>query len=144
MPINVKIKGSNFEREATKLLEEKLVGGKFRRIPSSGAMGTNMNEPLLTGDISGIVDGFPKTFKFEAKVGYNTSKNKEVKQFTLKKEWMDKIIMEADNTFSYPAVIGKFSGARSGVSTFVVLDIDNFAYLVNQITELQRLLNERD
>jgi Holliday junction resolvase len=138
MPVNVKRKGSDFEREATKLLEEKLDGGKFRRIPSSGAIGTNMSEPLLTGDISGIVDGFPKTFKFEAKVGYGGSK-----QFTLKKEWIDKIIQEAGNTFSYPAVIGKFSGARSGVTTFVVLDIDNFAYLVNQITELQRLLNER-
>lgn len=142
-PSKSKNKGSGFERDAVNLLNEKIKYSKFRRIPGSGSIGTIMDEALLTGDISGIVEGFPKTFKIEAKVGYNNSTNKEVKQFTLKKEWLDKVIMQAENNFSFPFLIGKFSNARSGVSTFVVLDIDNFAYLINQITMIQTTLNEQ-
>jgi hypothetical protein len=141
-PFKAKQKGSTFERDAVNLLNDKIKNAKFRRIPGSGAIGTSMMEPLLTGDISGIVEGFPKVFKIEAKVGYNNSTNKEVKQFTLKKEWIDKIRMQAENNFSFPALIGKFTGARSGVSTFIVLDIDDFAYLINQITFLQETLSE--
>lgn len=143
MTFKAKQKGSGFERDAVNLLNEKIKHSKFKRIPGSGAIGTSMIEPLLTGDISGVVEGFPKTFKIEAKVGYNNSTNKEVKQFTLKKEWLDKIIMQASNNFSFPALIGKFSNVRSGVSTFIVLDIDDFSYLINQISELQATLNEQ-
>ncbi len=136
-----KNKGSGFERDAVNLLNDKIKDAVFKRIPGSGAIGTTMVEPLLTGDISGSVEGFPMTFKIEAKVGYNSSTNKEVKQFTLKKEWLDKVKMQAANNYSFPALIGKFGNVRNGVSTFVVLDITEFAYLVNQITELQRQLN---
>ncbi len=142
-PSKSKNKGSGFERDAVNLLNGKIKNSRFRRIPGSGAIGTIMIEPLLTADISGTVEGFPKTFKIEAKVGYNSSTNKEIKQFTLKKEWLDKVKMQAENNYSFPALIGKFGNVRSGVSTFVVLDLEEFAYLVNQITELQTMLNEQ-
>jgi hypothetical protein len=73
----------------------------------------------------------------ECKAGYNSSANKEVKQFTLKKEWLDKIKAEATSSLSMPFLAGKFSGARAGVKHFVVLDFDDFAKLINEFTELK-------
>jgi hypothetical protein len=130
-----KQKGSNFEREVAKLLQEVIHNSEWKRIPSSGAIGTIMIEPLLTGDLQGKVDLFPKKFKGEAKCGYGGSK-----QFTLKKEWLDKVIEEAENNYSVPFLVGKFSGARAGVQEFIVLDIDTFATLINMYTELQASL----
>lgn len=137
MVINSKNKGSAFEGQVTKILNEKIKGAKFKRVPGSGAMGTALGESLLCGDVSGEIKGFPRKFRLEVKTGYNHSKNKEVKQFTLKKEWLDKIAEEASNTYSIPAVVGHFDGARSGTKHFVVLDIDWFITLVNWYTELQ-------
>lgn len=57
-----KIKGSNFEREAAEVLEKNISNSKWKRIPSSGAMGTILGESLLTGDITGEVKNFPKKF----------------------------------------------------------------------------------
>lgn len=118
-------KGSDFERELVKMLEKSLTGSVWKRIPSSGAIGTIMNEPTLSGDINGVLLHFPTKFKAEAKVGYGGAK-----QFALKKEWLDKIIKEANLTYSIPILFGKFSGARSGVQTFVVLDYDTFIHLM--------------
>ena len=137
MVINQKNKGNNFERDAVKLLMNHIPNSTWKRIPSSGAIGTNIGEPLLCGDIVGEIEGFPRKFRVEAKVGYGGAK-----QFTLKKEWIDKIAMEAYQTYSTPFVIGKFSGAREGTQVFVVLDIDTFSDLLNQITKLQRELDE--
>jgi Holliday junction resolvase len=135
---SAKQKGSGFERDAVELLTNKIVGSRWRKMPTSGAMGTTLGEPLLTGDITGSVDGIRKKFKIECKVGYGGSK-----QLTLKKEWIDKIILEAKEILAIPLVIGKFSGARSGTQVFVVLDIDTFAYLINELSEA-RLSNETD
>ena len=132
-----KQKGSGFERDAAKLLAEIIKNSTWRRIPSSGAIGTIMSESLLTGDLSGKVDLFPKSFKGEAKCGYGGKL-----QFTLKKEWIDKIVEEAGNNYSIPFLIGKFSGSRSGVQEFIVLDVDTFATLINMYTELQATLIE--
>jgi hypothetical protein len=143
MVFKSKQKGNLFEKDAVDLLNKKIKGALFKKIPGSGAIGTAMDEPLLTGDLTGRVDNISKKFKVEAKVGYNSSTNKEVKQFTLKKEWLDKIVMEANNNFSTPFLIGKFSGVRSGVSVFVVLDIDTFAELINTISRLGKELEVR-
>lgn len=144
MVFKSKQKGNTFEHDAVELLNKLVDGAHFKRIPGSGALGTSFDEPLLTGDLSGTVDGIKRKFKVECKVGYNTSTNKEVKQFTLKKEWMDKIISESKDALSTPLLIGKFSGARKGVKEFVVLDIDTFAYFLNEISRLNRELNNED
>lgn len=121
MVINVKSKGNNFERDLVKKLNTLLPGSEWKRIPSSGAIGTIMNEPSLAGDLNGRLRNFPTKFKVEAKVGYGGKK-----QFTLKKEWLDKIKMEALKTYSIPFLLGRFSGSRSGVEEFVVMDLDTF------------------
>lgn len=142
MTFKAKQKGNTFEHDVVEILNSKLSNGNFRRIPGSGAIGTSMEEPLLTGDVSGKIDGTTLKFKIECKVGYNTSTDKEVKQFTMKKLWIDKIITEAKNALAIPLLIGKFSGSRKGVKEFVVLDIETFCALVNEISRLQKELNK--
>ena len=132
-----KIKGSTFERLAVEILNKLVDKSEWKRIPGSGAIGTSLDEPLLTGDLSGSAEHFPKPFKVEAKVGYGGKT-----QFALKKEWLDKIKEEAKGTYSFPFLIGKFSGAREGTKVFVVMDVEEFSFLLNLITELQEDLNE--
>lgn len=136
MPFKNKVKGSTFERLAVEILNELIKDSEWKRIPGSGAIGTQLGEPLLTADIVGKVKGIPKRFKAEAKVGYGGEK-----QFVLKKEWLDKVRQEADATFSTPFLIGKFSGARQGVKVFTVMDVEIFAALINHISKLQEELH---
>lgn len=131
-PVDSKRKGSDFEREVAKLLPEVINNSEWKRIPTSGAIGTRMGVPILFSDLIGRVKGFSKKFRAEAKVGYGGAK-----QFMLKKEWLDKVIQEARSTYTIPFLIGKFSGAREGVRHFVVLDLDTFSYFINYITALQ-------
>lgn len=138
MPVYSKIKGNIFEREAVVLLTELIKDSKWKRIPTSGAIGTRMEIPLLFSDLIGEIKNFPKKLRGEAKAGYGGKK-----QFTMMKEWLDKIFMEAKNTYSIPFLIGKFSGAREGTRVFVVLDVNIFATLINQVTDLQRRLDEQ-
>lgn len=132
MPFKNKVKGNTFERFAVELLNELIRDSEWKRIPGSGAIGTQLGEPLLTADIIGKVKGIAKRFKVEAKVGYGGES-----QFTLKKEWLDKVRAEADATHSTPFLIGKFSGARQGVKVFTVMDVEIFAALLNHIVKLQ-------
>ena len=126
-----KVKGTTFERDMTKMLNELVEDSTWKRVPGSGAIGTIVKEPFLTGDINGRVISIEKTFKAEAKVGYGGAT-----QFALKKEWLDKIREEADGAYAIPLLLGKFSGSRGGVKSFVVLEPEVFAYLLNKITEL--------
>lgn len=136
MAFKNKRKGNDFERLAVDILNELIRDSEWKRIPGSGALGTALGEPLLTSDIVGKVKHIPKRFKVEAKVGYGGEK-----MFTLKKEWLDKIRMEADASFSTPVLIGKFSGARQGVKVFTVMDVEIFAALINHISKLQEQLH---
>lgn len=132
-----KRKGSDFERQAVEILNAIVRNSTWKRIPGSGSLGTALGEPLLTSDIAGKVNSIPKKFKVEAKVGYGGAK-----QFGLKKEWLDKIAMEARATHSVPFLIGKFSGARDGVKVFVAMDVEEFSALLNHITKLQETVDE--
>jgi hypothetical protein len=134
----MKRKGSDFERQGTEVLNALVVDSEWKRIPGSGAIGTTLSEPLLTADIVGSVKSIPRKFKVECKVGYGGAT-----QFALKKEWLDKVRMEADATFGIPILLGKFSGSRDGVKIFTVMDVETFASLINHITKLQEELDKR-
>lgn len=136
-----KRKGSDFERLAVEILNAIIKGADFKKVPGSGSLGTALFEPLLTADVKGKVESIPQEFKIECKVGYNTSKDAGIKQFTLKKEWLDKVRKEADATHSIPLLMGKFSGAREGVKVFVTMDVEIFAKIINHITHLQEQLD---
>lgn len=131
-----KRKGSDFERLTAELLNQLVKKSTWKRIPSSGAIGTIMMEPGLTSDVKGKVESIPQEFKVECKVGYNSSKVEGVKQFVLKKEWLDKVNLEAKASYGIPMLVGKFTGAKEGVKVFVVLDIETFANLMNRLTDL--------
>jgi hypothetical protein len=131
-----KRKGSDFERLAVEIFNTLIRNSSWKKIPGSGAMGTSLGEPLLTSDIVGTVKAIPKRFKVECKVGYGGAT-----QFALKKEWLDKVKMEADATFSIPILAGKFSGSRDGVKVFVAMDVETFASIINHISDLQDKLD---
>ncbi len=139
-----KRKGTAFENQAVKLLNDLIVGAEFKRVPGSGAIGTIVNEPMLTGDIKGKIEHFPQPLKGECKSGYSNKSGGEAKSFSLKKEWLDKIKMEAANMYAFPIFLGHFDNARSGVKTFVCLDIEDFAMLINSYTDLQRDMIEME
>lgn len=127
-----KRKGTDWERNIVKLLNDNLIDGHFKRVPGSGALGTILDEPRLYGDIVGKIKGISTNLLGEAKVGYGGSK-----QFALKKEWLDKIKREAYATYSIPFLAGRFSNCRNGICNFIVLDIEVFYKLLNKITELE-------
>jgi Holliday junction resolvase len=134
-----KQKGTRWESDLVKLLEEHIKGATVKRIAGSGAIGTSLNEPLLCGDLIAKFPGIPKTFRIEAKVGYGGNK-----QMTFFKEWLDKIKEEADRTYSYPVVACKFLGAREtdGVKYFLALDFLTFCDIMNYIIKLEKELNK--
>lgn len=136
-PVNSKRKGSDFERLLAKLLE-KHIDSEAKRIPGSGALGTNVNIPILLGDVRAKFPGFERDFVFEAKVGYGGSK-----QLTIKKEWFDKIKEEAQASYGIPAVALKFSGARqdSGIQYVIAFDFDTFVELISYVNDLVEELN---
>jgi Holliday junction resolvase len=127
-----KIKGSTFERELVEDLNKDIKNGSFKRVPGSGAIGTTMNEPSLTADVVGKMPGFSKRFKIECKAGYG---GKE--QFTIKREWLEKIKMEAGKDYSFPMLAGKFIGARNS-KYFFVLEYADMLYLLDLIQDLQK------
>ena len=131
MPSRQKRTGSDWERQAVEILNKSIVGGRFKKIPGSGMLGTLLHEPLLTADVIGHVDSIPKALKIECKTGYGSPK-----QFTLKKEWLDKVKMEAQSDYSLPLLIGKFLGSREGVKSFVVMDLETFAELINSMSKV--------
>ena len=128
-------KGNDWESLLVDLLESRIKGCKANRIAGSGAIGTQIGEPLLTGDIIAMIPGFPKKFRFEAKVGYGGAT-----QHAIKREWLNKIREEAHNSSSIPIMGLKFSGARKtdGVQHFVALDFDTFCDIMNYVGMIKR------
>lgn len=135
--VNVKTKGTQFERDAVKMLQKAIKDSQWRRMPTSGAMGTIMKEPLLSGDIQGRINGLSRKIVMEAKVGYGGAT-----QMTLKRDWLDKVIKEAQQSYSIPMLIGKFSGSRGDVREFVIMDFDTFAFVMNHIVELDKQVTQ--
>jgi hypothetical protein len=143
MTNKAKIKGSRWEYDAVNILNERMKGSCWKRVPGSGAIGTTMGETLLTGDIIGDTS-LPRNFRGECKVGYGNKTDSDAKSFTLKKAWLDKIAMEARNSYRFPVLLCKFDGVHSGVKQFAVLDIDDFVEIVNLYSELKKELEVRD
>jgi Holliday junction resolvase len=131
-----KQKGTNFENEIVKLFNEKIIGGKFKRVAGSGAFGERMAEPSLLSDIRGFVENTPLKFKIEAKARTGTT------QLAVKKEWLDKVIGEAAKDYSLPMLVCKYIGARSGIRGFVAMDYDTFIHILNLYVETKQELDK--
>ena len=133
--VNSKRKGSNFERELCKMLED-LFGGTFKRVPHSGAYGTihidSLTESMkqtLTGDII-TPEGFP--FSIEAKfykaLPWNKIMQGECKQLD---KWIEQSERDACTTNKDALVIFKLS--HQGV--FLVFDVDSIDKLITELPE---------
>lgn len=126
-----KQKGTQWERDLVKLLGEIIPSSNWKRMPTSGAMGTILKEPTLGGDISGTIEFLPRSVRAEAKVGYGGEK-----QMSLKREWFTKIREEANRTYSIPVVFGKFSGSRGESKYFAAVDFETLTLLANMYNDL--------
>lgn len=134
-----KIKGTSWENQFAQLIELNIKNSKAKRVVGSGAIGTTMKEPLLTGDVILEFKSFPKKFKVEAKVGYGGEK-----QITLQKDWFNKIKTEAGQSYSIPMLACKFSGSKKadGIQYIVCFDFETFCNLINYIEDLnENLIN---
>jgi Holliday junction resolvase len=137
-----KTKGTSWERQLVELLEDRIDGCRADRVAGSGALGTTMHEPLLTGDVVMSAPGFlPRKFKIEAKVGYGGAT-----QITVQKLWIDKILGEARMANAIPALAIKFLGSKKvdGVQYAIILDIDTFCDIINYVTKLQKELEKHE
>lgn len=123
-----KQKGTRWERDAVELLN-KAYPGTWKRMPTSGAMGTALDIPILKGDLSGKYSFIPKRFVAEAKVGYGGS------QMTVFKEWFDKIAEEAKQSYAWPLVLLKFEKARTGVKHVLAMDLETWEALLEYIDD---------
>jgi len=134
-----KDKGSRWEREAAELLNKEFPDS-WKRIPMSGAMGTSLNITELDGDLQGRYSFFPHKFIGEAKVGYGGT------EMTVRKEWFDKVKLEAEKSYSLPVVVLKFEKARSGVRHVIAMDFYTWDTLMTKFQELheevEKLRNE--
>lgn len=139
--VKSKDKGKRWEKEAEKILNESF-GKVWKRTPGSGALGTNLQIPILQGDLIGDYYFLNKTFAAEAKFGYGG------KSMTIQKEWFDKIREQAERTYSLPIVLLKFEYARTGVKYVVAMDFEAWDELLTEIeemhTELLRLYEEHE
>jgi Holliday junction resolvase len=130
-----KAKGSTYEAEVVKLLNDKVIGGNFKRVAGSGAWGLRMDCPELLSDVRGFVENTPLKFKIEAKARTGTT------QLAVKKEWIDKVIGEAKTDYSLPLLFCKYIGARSGIRGFVAMDYDTFIHILNLYVETKQELD---
>jgi len=121
--------GSRWEREAAKELSKHC--GKWKRVPGSGALGTQLGDSSLLGDLVGYYPWFKQPIKAEAKFGYGGSK-----QITVKRSWIVKIRDQAGR--AYAALILKFKGVYSGdpSAKLIVFDFETWHRMMNDLEDL--------
>jgi hypothetical protein len=132
-----KRKGSDWERKIASIFNKYLNTNVWKRIPGSGAIGTILELSELLGDVKGKFNFINRPIFIEAKTGYGGSK-----QFTLKKEWLDKIKQEAETGFGIGILAGKFLGAKLGVKNFIIMDMMDFLELMNEAETIKETLDE--
>jgi len=119
--------GLRWERELSKLL-----GGK--RQPSSGAFGTQIHDAALTGDLTVGYPWWHKLLHIEAKFGYGGSKS-----MSIKREWFEKVRIEAKLANRYPIVALKFRDVTGGdveSAKVICINIDTWLAMMQEISYL--------
>lgn len=137
-----KDKGTRWELEVRDLFNNEYGElSDFRRIPGSGAIGTQLEIPNLGADVVGTLAFLRKSIRGECKTGYGGKT-----QLTVKKEWLEQIREEADKTNSIPMLFAKFLGARGKSRIFVMMDWEALLDILDDLwynyTEHVRLLKE--
>lgn len=133
-----KVKGSRWEADLVKLLEPN--AEYVKRIPGSGAIGTNLKETKLTGDVVLKYKFLPKEFKLEAKTGYGGATS-----MTIQRGWMAKIREEAHANNSIPAVSFKFRDVLAGdkeSAKWICFSLEDWNGMVSYLNEVFSDLDE--
>ncbi len=130
--VNSKDKGARWERDAVAILNHEYEH-TWKKVPGSGALGTILSIDELKADLVGRYYFLPFTFRGEAKTGYGGAK-----QLAVKREWLEKVRGQAEGAFlpEVPILIAKFSGSRSEVRYFTILDFDAFHDVLEAAEEL--------
>lgn len=128
-----KDKGSRWERDACKLLNESFPG-TWKRIAMSGAIGTQLGIPILRPDAIGQYAHLARKLVGEAKVGYGG------KSMTIQKDWWDGIDEIADENYAMPVVLLKFEKSRAGVRHVICLSFEAWDELMQEMAEMHHEL----
>lgn len=126
-----KLKGSRWERELAQELQA--FAELSKRIPGSGALGTIVIDPRLTGDVVVKYKFLNKPFKVECKYGYGGST-----QMTVKRGWMEKVCTEAEANDSYPALAIKFRDVTNGHKSakMICMTVEDWNRMMGELSEL--------
>lgn len=126
-----KRKGSKWERDLAKELSEHAELSK--RIPGSGALGTIIVDPRLTGDVVATYKFLRRPFKIECKYGYGGST-----QMTVKRAWVEKVCEESEGNNSYPALAIKFRDVTTGHKSakLICMTIEDWNLMVGELSTL--------
>jgi len=137
---SAKRSGTYFENQVEDYFNE-MSNVTAKRIIGSGAFGTISREPRLLGDVYINWAYLDKPILAECKFGYGGKT-----QITIKKEWVDKIVEEAELANRHPALLVKFKGARGGNSKLIAFTWDTWKkimeYFEKRIDRLE-VENER-
>ncbi len=133
--IDIKRKGSDWEREAVKLLNKRFPD-TWKRIPSSGAIGTLVGEPLLAADVVGRYVFLPKPVMGEAKVGYGG------KSMRIEKDWFDHVQTVAEGVHGIPVVVLKFERSIKGVKHVMALSFETWDYIMELLESQDHIIEE--
>ena len=130
--VKSKDKGSRWERDAVKILNDSYYG-TWKRVPGSGAFGTILEIDELRGDLAGNYYFLPFIFRGEAKTGYGGAT-----QIAVKRKWFEKIREEAESGLvdEVPLLICKFSGSRSDMRYFISMDFEALGTFLDAVEEL--------
>jgi hypothetical protein len=129
-----KDKGSRWERDACNLLNQRFPG-TWKRIAMSGAIGTQLNIPILRPDAVGEYSHYPQKFVAEAKVGYG---GKEMK---VHKDWFDHIQEVAEENYAIPLVFLKFEKSNTGARHIICMTFEVWDKLMSEIKTMSEELN---
>jgi len=123
---------------------EKMTEGYFtddttnaKRVLGSGALGKIMKDPTLLGDVVITYAVLDKPILAECKFGYGGNT-----QLSLKRHWFEKIAEEAALTNKYPAVIGKFKGARGDNTRFIAFSWETWKEIMDAIANMVKTYEE--
>lgn len=124
-----KDKGSRWERDACKLMNVAFPD-TWKRIAMSGALGTQLDIPILRPDAIGEYTHLSRKIVGEAKVGYGG------KSMTIQKDWWDGIEEIAEENYAWPVVLLKFEKAHTGVRHVICLSFDTWNELMQEMAEM--------
>ena len=146
--INSKKKGNRVEREIAQTLTERF-NKPFKRVPMSGAWGTNNQQEDIRQDAMEILSGdliVPKDFKFSIEVKSRKSFNffDFFNKGSELHEWMEQCLEDAKKSDKLPMLIVKINYHEPFVLTQYPIKVSDMSFQNWQIITLEQFLELED